>query len=82
MYPKFGMKKIYIIEAVLLLLGLVSCQKEVIRPECGAPSEEVRTYRTGSTLDQGETGDTSDETSEGDITDPNSDKDESARRKK
>ena len=77
------MKRMYIIAAVLLSLGVVSCQKEVIRPECGTPSQEVLTYRAGSTFDQGSSnGDADDETSEGDITDPNSDKDESARRKR
>ncbi len=76
-----SMKKTTYISFILLVFLAVSCQKEVIRPECGIQTQESRMLKTGSVVDLGEE-DTDDETSEGDITDPNSDKDESVRRKR
>jgi hypothetical protein len=76
-----SMKRIAYIPFISLVLLVVSCQKEVIRKECGNESQEIRMLRTGDVVDLGE-GNTDEETSGGDITDPNSDKDESVRRKR
>lgn len=76
-----SMKRIAYIPFISLVLLVVSCQKEVIRKECGNESQETRMLRTGDVVDLGEEN-ADEEISEGDITDPNSDKDESVRRKR
>lgn len=71
------MKRVIYISLVFVGLLAVSCGKQNIQPNPN-PQQEVPTWRTSSSDDNGSSDDT---TGEGGITDPNNDKDENGRRR-